>query len=63
VRRETVKERKRYQVVKLSGCQVAKPDRKAPSAAAPYPRRSSHGIEILPWRDLLCQLWAGEINW
>jgi predicted AAA+ superfamily ATPase len=27
----------------------------------PRPRRTSDGIEILPWRDFLRQLWAGEI--
>jgi predicted AAA+ superfamily ATPase len=28
----------------------------------PRPRRTEDGIEILPWRDFLRQLWRDEIN-
>lgn len=29
---------------------------------SPRPRRSEDGIELLPWRDFLRQLWRHEIN-
>jgi predicted AAA+ superfamily ATPase len=37
------------------------PPRSLPVSRVPRPRRTSDGIEMLPWRDFLRQLWAGEI--
>lgn len=37
------------------------PPRRLLVSRVPRPRRTGDGIEILPWRDFLRQLWAGKI--
>jgi hypothetical protein len=49
----------------LKGLRALREEPQAPRCMlvcrVPRPRRTDDGIEILPWRDFLRRLWAGEI--